>query len=158
MDRRQWLKWLVGGFGLTVTAAIGIPAIAVAISPALRRNRGELWRPIGSLDQFQVGEVVQTTVEITDQDWPAALRVKGIFVWRRSETELVVFSRNCTDLSCPLTFDPGSRWYFCPCHGGMFDGEGEPVSGPPNRPMYRYANRVRNGVVEIDVRSVPPMA
>ena len=31
------------------------------------------------------------------------------------------------------------------------------MAGPPNKPLYRYANRVRDGVLEIDLFSLPPM-
>jgi menaquinol-cytochrome c reductase iron-sulfur subunit len=90
-------------------------------------------------------------------DWARSLGEKGVFVWRASEEEVVVFSRNCTDLSCPVTWDPGSNWFYCPCHGGIFAQDGTNVAGPPTRPLYRYANRVQNGVLEIDLLSLPPM-
>jgi menaquinol-cytochrome c reductase iron-sulfur subunit len=96
-------------------------------------------------------------VEVPREDWAATLRERGVYVWRRSEQEVVVFARNCTDLSCPVTWDPGSQWFFCPCHGGIFSKDGERMAGPPKRPLYRYTNRIRDGVVEIDLRSLPPI-
>lgn len=92
-------------------------------------------------------------------DWARSLDEKGVYVWRKSEKEadVVVFSRNCTDLSCPVKFDEGSECFYCPCHGGIFDKQGIPLAGPPSVPLYRYANRVRGGVLEIDLNSLPPM-
>jgi menaquinol-cytochrome c reductase iron-sulfur subunit len=69
----------------------------------------------------------------------------------------VVFSRNCTDASCPVVFDAGSDCFLCPCHGGVFSKDGTPLHGPPPRPLWRYAARVRAGVLEIDLNSLPPM-
>jgi Rieske Fe-S protein len=57
-----------------------------------------------------------------------------------------------------VNWDAGSQCFYCPCHGGIFDREGVPMAGPPPEPLYRYTTRVRDGVLEIDARSVPPMA
>jgi menaquinol-cytochrome c reductase iron-sulfur subunit len=54
-----------------------------------------------------------------------------------------------------LDYDRGSACFFCPCHGGIFRQNGERLAGPPKRPMYRYAHRLRDGIVEIDLQSVP---
>ena len=68
----------------------------------------------------------------------------------------VVFSRVCTDVGCPVTYDRGSACFLGPCHGGIFTQDGTPIHGPPPRPLYRYAARVRDGVLEIDLNSLPP--
>jgi Rieske Fe-S protein len=78
-------------------------------------------------------------------------------VWAESPDQFVVFSRACTDLSCPVRWDPGSQWFFCPCHGGIFDRRGEPRAGPPAVPLHRYQTRIRDGILEVDVFSVPPL-
>ena len=105
-----------------------------------------------------MGEVQQAYLSVDRAGWPRSFRRQAVFVWQRSESRFVVFSRSCTDLGCPLDYDPGSTCFFCPCHGGIFGQDGERLAGPPNRPMYRYAHRVRDGVLEIDVSSIPPGA
>ncbi|MEX0653691.1 MAG: Rieske 2Fe-2S domain-containing protein [Phycisphaeraceae bacterium] len=157
MDRRTWLKRAVAGLGLTVGGAVGLPATVAILSPVIRYRRAARWEPVGPLDQFPVGEVTQVAVDVPRDDWAQSLRRKGVYVWRADEQRTVVYSRNCTDLSCPVTFDPGSEVFFCPCHGGIFAKDGTVMAGPPNRPLYRYASRVRAGVLEIDLQSLPPM-
>lgn len=160
MRRRTALKVLVGGMGLTGAGAVAGPAIVTAIAPAWRRG-APTWRRLGAVGDFDSGSVALASVERTDEEQAAGLLDRGVYVWRRSGgtggdgEEFVVFSRACTDLSCPITHDPGSGWYFCPCHGGIFDEEGNPRAGPPSRPLYRYDTRLREGVLEIDLRSVP---
>jgi menaquinol-cytochrome c reductase iron-sulfur subunit len=159
MDRRKLLDALTKAMGLLVTGVLAVPAALLALSPALRRRTEDAWRPLGRLQQFAQGEVTEARFEVPRADWSRhSLRHKTVYVWRPAEEELVVFSRNCTDLSCPVNFDRGSQCYLCPCHGGIFDRDGTPLAGPPSRPLYRYATRVRDGVLEIDARSVPPMA
>jgi menaquinol-cytochrome c reductase iron-sulfur subunit len=159
MDRRVWLSRTVTAAGLTVAGVLLVPAMLTAVSPVLDRPRTPRWRSIGNLDEFPIGDVVLAMVQRDANDEPAV--PKGVFVWRRTVDEVVVYSRNCTDLSCPLTWDGGSGWFYCPCHGGIFTEEGEPVAGPPvgppSRPMYRYETRVRHGSLDIDLHSLPPM-
>ena len=161
MDRRTALKRLVQGAGLVVGAAIVIPVLISGLSPALAGRRPALWRRLGRIADFEVGAVREAVVGHRADDAPGAgtgkapLPRKGVYVWRPQPQRFVVFSRACTDLGCPVNYDPGSRFYYCPCHGGIFNPGGVPVAGPPARPLYQYATRVRDGVLEIDVTSVP---
>lgn len=155
MKKRTFSKLFVAGGGLLVGGIVGIPALVTTLSPSLRRPTEASWQPVGHLDQFPIGEVVKAVVPIPRDDWARALRERGVFVLRESEDEVIVYSRSCTDLSCPVAFDPGSEWFFCPCHGGVFAKDGTPRAGPPNEPLFRYANRVRDRVVEVDINSVP---
>lgn len=159
MARRDFLRKLVSIGGGVVTAGIvGVPAIATLISPVLQHRDRVDWQPLGKLSDFPVGKVTKAVIGMSRRDWAGSVREQAVYVWRRTDDGVVVFSRSCTDVGCPVTHDPGSRCYFCPCHGGIFSPEGEPMAGPPPRPLYRYATRLReSGVLEIDLRSVPPM-
>jgi menaquinol-cytochrome c reductase iron-sulfur subunit len=159
MERRTLLTMLVHGGSVLVGLVIGIPALVAGLSQALKGRRGELWRPLGSLDQFEVGRTQPAVIEHASQGEPRPVSRQGVYVWRTgiAEDEVVVFSRSCTDLGCPVTFDAGSHCFYCPCHGGIFARDGARMAGPPDRPLDRYASRVREGVLEVDVYSVPPM-
>ncbi len=154
------MKWLVKGIGLVTAAMVGIPTMIAAFSPSwLHRSRRSRWRFLGAVDSLPLGEMRKIVVALPDEEWGEALRQKAVYAWRPAERQVIVYSRSCTDLGCPLTFDPGSQCFFCPCHGGIFDKNGERLAGPPNRPMYRYAARItEGGEIEIDLNSVPPMA
>lgn len=154
VNRRKALKVLVSGMGLAGAGVVGGSTLVTAVAPAARSG-GSAWRRVGQADGFEVGAVRLAPVERTAEEAAAGLLEKGVYVWRQSTERFVVFSRSCTDLSCPITHDPGSGWFFCPCHGGIFDEEGEPRAGPPSRPLYRYAARVSDGHLEIELRSVP---
>ena len=158
MNRRSWfdrvLMLVGGGFG----AAITIPLVGNILSPIFERRLGKVWQSVAPIDSFTVGEVSKAVVTVSDdQAGMSVIDDKGVFVWRQTDDEVVVFSRNCTDLSCPVTWDEGSRWFYCPCHGGVFNEEGQPVAGPPSRPLYRYDVRIRDNMVQIDLNSLPPM-
>jgi Rieske Fe-S protein len=53
-----------------------------------------------------------------------------------------VLSNSCAHLGCPvrwLTNAEGEGEFLCPCHGGIYDINGNWVGGPPPRGMYSYA-------------------
>ncbi len=158
MERRDFLAWSVKIGGAATAGVVAGPALVSVLSPIWRAQPVGTWVPVGPLDRFALGQVGQAIVEVPRDDWAQALRKRGVFVWRPAEEEVVVYARSCTDLGCPVTWDPASGWFFCPCHGAIFDREGVPRQGPPKRPLHRYAHRLRDGQLEIDLDSIPPSA
>jgi menaquinol-cytochrome c reductase iron-sulfur subunit len=159
MNRRRMIKWLIRGMGLAAAGMAGVPALIAGLSPlGARTPRRGVWRSLGPVAGFPVGQVREVRLRLPEESWGRALREQAVYAWRPSEAETVVYSRSCTDLGCPLTFDPGSECFFCPCHGGIFDKNGERLAGPPNRPMFRYESRIADGEILIDIHSVPPLA
>ena len=66
---------------------------------------------------------------------------------RRTNGEFTAFSQKCTHLSCAVYYAAEKDRLECPCHEGVFDLSGEPVAGPPERPLGRIELEVRDGVV-----------
>jgi menaquinol-cytochrome c reductase iron-sulfur subunit len=155
MTRRSFFGLLISCGSLLVAGVVGIPALLLGFSPAFQQRRREIWRPLGRLKDFPVAAVHDGVMSRDQKAWPRSFPQQAVFVWRRSDEDLVVFSRSCTDLGCPLDYDAGSTCFLCPCHGGIFNQSGERLAGPPNGSMYRYAHRVREGVLEIDITSIP---
>jgi len=53
--------------------------------------------------------------------------------------QLHAFSAKCTHEGCTVTYLPGQTVIWCPCHDGRFDLSGRVLSGPPPRPLPKYA-------------------
>jgi Rieske Fe-S protein len=47
----------------------------------------------------------------------------------------IAFSRTCTHLGCLIEYSKSNMMFICPCHAGIFDLEGNVVSGPPPKPL-----------------------
>jgi len=60
-----------------------------------------------------------------------------------SSGKLLAFDAVCTHLNCTVQFDPQSNFIWCPCHNGHFDLNGNVISGPPPRPLEKYALNIR---------------
>ena len=158
MTRRSFIGLLVAAGSAVLAGIAGVPALLLGLSPLLERGRGERWRRVGELEEFPLRKVHQASLAADRTDWPRPVPGQAVFVWRQTQDSVVVFSPSCTDLGCPLNYDPGSACFFCPCHGGIFAQDGHRLAGPTNQPMYRFAHRIRDGVLEIDVASLPPGA
>lgn len=157
MTRRELLSRVVAGTGLVAAGIVGLPALLNVLSPLFERQRDVQWQPLGPVENFPVGEMTEATfAPPRQQETSEGLGEKMVYVWRESAENTVVFSRHCTDLGCGVIWDPGSEWFFCPCHGGIFAKNGERKAGPPQRPLYRYETRRQEGVLEIDLASLPP--
>lgn len=157
MERRAFLALATKAGGAAALLAVGGPALLTTFSPVFA-GRAPLWIRVGALDEFTLGQVHTAIVDVPRDDRVQSLRRHGVFVLRQDTQDTVVFARTCTDLGCPVTWDAGSGWFFCPCHGGIFSRDGAPQAGPPKRPLYRYATRIEDGVLLIDLHSIPPMA
>ena len=65
---------------------------------------------------------------------------------RRGEN-VRAFSTTCTHLGCQVHWKPEEKTFFCPCHDGVFDADGNPVSGPPPSPLPEYPVQLRNTTI-----------
>jgi Rieske Fe-S protein len=62
--------------------------------------------------------------------------------------ELRSYSQKCTHLGCVVFWEPGRDDLLCPCHEGHFDlRTGQPIAGPPDRPLPTIDLDVRDGTV-----------
>jgi nitrite reductase/ring-hydroxylating ferredoxin subunit len=73
--------------------------------------------------------------------------------------QFIALSSVCPHLGCRVHWEPHNKRFFCPCHNGVFDPEGRPVSGPPKaaeQELSRYPLKVEGGLlyIAISTRSV----
>jgi menaquinol-cytochrome c reductase iron-sulfur subunit len=103
---------------------------------------------------------VGSTVKVDFPDpsplpWSGVTARTAAWLRRKSDTDFVAFSINCTHLGCPVRWLPDADLFMCPCHGGVFYNNGGVASGPPPKPLVRYPVRVQNGMVEILTSPLP---
>lgn len=51
---------------------------------------------------------------------------------------LRAFSAVCTHLDCTVKYQPELQKILCACHNGLYDLNGQVISGPPPRPLDQY--------------------
>jgi len=140
VGRRRALGWLVGTFLSLWAFAAAAVAVLFLKAPEREKSPGASQVRCGALADIPVGQ---------GRFIPHG--AEPLILVRESEAEVVALSAICTHMRCVLQWDPEGRSIRCPCHDGAFDRHGNVLSGPPSRPLPRFASEVRGG--EIIVRT-----
>ena len=141
MDRRRvlvvFVNTVAGMIGAGLSAVLG----AFALRPAPRRESA--WLRAGSLEDLTANVPVPRVVSVATADgWYRARTPSTVFVVWDGDRTVHALSGTCTHLGCQVRWDAGSTTFRCPCHGGVFDVQGNVVAGPPPRPLDRVEARV----------------
>lgn len=149
MTRRQFMKAAIAAIGSLIGGAVGLPAVAYVVGPALKKTADE-WVRLGAISKVELGTptLFKTVIErqtgwITDQQEISA------YVLTDDGQTFIAMSNICTHLGCRARWIPEQEKFFCPCHNGVFDKDGSVVSGPPPRPLDRFETKVESGVLFI---------
>ncbi len=154
ISRRDFIKVTTGIVGGLIGLAIGLPTVAYLLSPSLRTSEDNSMIDLGPLENFPIG--IPTKFEFTRtkvNGWERTATNYGLYVVRRDNNEVRVFSDVCTHLGCLITWHPDQKHYISPCHDGHFDLLGNVVSGPPPRPLDEFVTHIENGNLIV---SLPP--
>ena len=150
LSRREFVTITVGAIGTIMVVSVGLPAIGFVLGPGLKVSKSEAWIPLGKVDQFPPGEPTLVSFTRTQVNgWERTTNSYGVYVTKSASGEIYVLSNVCTHLSCRVTWKEDNKEYFCPCHDGIFDIEGEIVSGPPPKPMARYETKIEDNTLYI---------
>jgi menaquinol-cytochrome c reductase iron-sulfur subunit len=155
MNRRRFLGRLSIIAGVVGAAMIGAPFIGFLLSPLIKKTP-LVWRDVGSVDSFKVGTtVVVDYLDSSPLPWAGVTAKSAAWLRRNSETEFVAFSVNCTHLGCPVRWLADAELFLCPCHGGVYNQDGDVVAGPPPKPLVHYPVRIENGKVQVLTSPIP---
>jgi len=155
LNRRAFLNRLSLILSGLIGLVLSVPILAYLLTPLIRREPG-VWLDVGQVDQFQIGQTVQ--VDIQDPSplpWAGQTALTAIWLRRDAQTDFTAFAVNCTHLACPVNWQANAEIFLCPCHGGVFYGDGRVAAGPPPRPLPRYVVRVQGDTVQVLTRAVP---
>jgi Rieske Fe-S protein len=145
-------------FNGIVGAALAVPIGRYLLSSITRaRGNGYLsWVPLGQVSEFPEGETRLATFRN-----PLVMPTDGktvdtaCWVRRVQGDQFQVFAINCMHLGCPVRWFPQSALFMCPCHGGVYYRDGSRASGPPERGLFEYPNKVKNGLITILAGELP---
>jgi Rieske Fe-S protein len=68
---------------------------------------------------------------------------------RRTEQGVAARSLLCSHFGCTVAWHEERQAYLCPCHEGVYDGEGAVVSGPPPRGLAQVPAVLRGDSVVV---------
>ena len=145
-------------FNGLVATALAVPVVGFLLS-SITRGRANAylsWVPLGPVSEFPEGETRLATFRN-----PLVMPTDGktvdtaCWVRRVAGDQFQVFAVNCAHLGCPVRWFQQSKLFMCPCHGGAYYQDGSRASGPPERGLFEYPYKVRNGLVSIQAGELP---
>jgi menaquinol-cytochrome c reductase iron-sulfur subunit len=155
IGRRHFLTRLSLGLTAFAGAVVGVPVVGFVLGPLFRKTP-PVWREVGALETFKVGQTVEVTYETSASlSWAGITSQSAAWLRRTDPQTVEAFSIHCTHLGCPTRWEATPQLFMCPCHGGVFYANGEVAAGPPPRPLVRVGARIRDGHVEIETSEVP---
>ena len=150
LSRRNFLAlatWAIGGL---ISAALGVPAIAYIIGPALKLNNVQQWIQLGSTAKVELGTPTLFKAKIERQTgWIVNEEEVSAYALTENGRDFVALSNICTHLGCRVRWVADQERFFCPCHNGVYDKNGNVVSGPPPRPLDHYEVKIENNQLYI---------
>jgi menaquinol-cytochrome c reductase iron-sulfur subunit len=158
LSRRSLLMKLGILFNGIVAAAIAVPIVRFVLSSITRgrANSYLAWVPLGPVSEFPEGETRLATFR-NPNVMPTDGKTVDTACWVRriGGGQFQVFAVNCAHLGCPVRWFQQSGLFMCPCHGGAYYRDGSRASGPPERGLFEYPNKVQNGLVIIQAGELP---
>jgi menaquinol-cytochrome c reductase iron-sulfur subunit len=137
-------------------AAIMLPAIGFALGPVFEEQDFP-WQDVGAPDKFADDDYTPVTFSMVSNVGEAGktlayVRKRNPSLDTKLDDEYVAISTRCAHLGCPVRWVSPAQRFVCPCHGGVYDAQGQVEGGPPVRPLDRFKTRVQNGQVQIGPR------
>ena len=166
VDRATFLSVATIGVGALIGAAVTVPVLGFGVLPSFMGEGVETKDvDLGPISNFPEG----TFVIATYLEDPAQGEVSRRTAFIRNNGRVggvpsftAIFSR-CVHLGCPVQpngpIDEASKKdvngvelrpvlaasFGCPCHGGLYDSEGNRSAGPPVRSLDRYEFSIKDG-------------
>ena len=146
---RRFGTWFMG-FGLVTGYGAFAAFIGRFLLPTQQSRRA--WQFVTTLAETGDGESLTYVSPAGEKIVVARIDIMG-------ETgDFIALSSVCPHLGCQVNWEPQNDRFFCPCHNGVFDAEGNPQEGPPadaNQPLARYPLKIENGMLFIEVETEP---
>ena len=131
--------------GLGAIPVVGGLFVALRSGLASARSDKPERLPLCKLGEVPEKGILEKAINFKMRRGPAVESIsRVVFVTRDPNGgEILCMSGECTHLSCPVQKKEvklekgGDAPLACPCHGGKFSTTGEPLEGPPRRPLRR---------------------
>lgn len=151
LSRRDFVKATTAVISSLVAVFMGLPSLAFLLSPAFKvKTEADTWISPGLLENYPVGvPTFFSFVRRQQNGWEKTVTSYGVFVLRKDDGEVRVFSNICTHLGCRVRWHPELQHYVSPCHNGHFDILGNVVSGPPPRPLDEFRTKIGKGILYV---------
>ena len=151
VGRRNFLVRTIVAIQATIGATVAFVFGATTLAPSFSR-RDPFWLHAADLESLPENQPIPVTLRITRPDgYSQVVDRTVVYLVRTGEHDVRAMQSTCTHLGCRTSYDRRSKRILCPCHGGVFDTQGNVVDGPPPAPLPTLTTKVDNGQVLVQV-------
>jgi menaquinol-cytochrome c reductase iron-sulfur subunit len=145
LSRRNFMQAAIWGIGGLIGIGFGVPAVAYVVGPSLKSQQAQTWMRLGPTSKVELGTPTLFTFTIqTQTGWIVNTEEVSVYILSNNGRDYIAMSNICTHLGCHIRWITDQNLFFCPCHNGEFDINGNVIAGPPPRPLTRYEVKVEN--------------
>jgi Rieske Fe-S protein len=163
--RSKFLEASLIGLSAAMGAVLTLPVLGFMVLPSFT-DVEEDDADLGPLENFPEGQYVIATYLANPAQGEVTRRtafVRNNGPSEAGEPSFTILYSRCVHLGCPVQpngpIDEAGKIEFdgveirpvlaqsfgCPCHGGLYDAEGNRTAGPPVRSLDRYSFSIKNG-------------
>ncbi len=135
MQRRWFLKLLTSILGLGALGAFAYPLFRFLL-------------PVESLARVKSVTLAKSEVPVNATK-DLMIGPTPVIIINARDKGFLAFSKVCTHLGCLVKYDKERQLFICPCHAGVYDLKGNVLSGPPPKPLQKFAVRVEGDNIVI---------
>jgi Rieske Fe-S protein len=156
VTRRRFMTGTAHTVGAIAAGAFTLPALGFAIGPIFKEPP-HFWEDIGSTTDFTAENYTPVVITITQGIGEAGKSTAYVRKFNPAidtdpydrNTPYIAISTRCAHLGCPVRWVDAAERFICPCHGGVYNLLGQPVGGPPVRPLDRFPTRLTGDRVQL---------
>jgi menaquinol-cytochrome c reductase iron-sulfur subunit len=152
-SRRKFLSAAAGLISVAIAGLLGIPLVGMFFGPLLTRKK-ELWLDLGAVSDVKPDRPTKFTYSYVKMDGWFEKTVYGTAYIVTTKAGAIALSNICTHLGCGVRWDTDREAFICPCHNGVYDKNGNVVSGPPPRPLNHLQTRIAGSRIQILIPEV----
>lgn len=151
MPRRNFLVRAIIAIQATMAATVAFVFGGATLAPSFAR-REETWLRAADFDALPDNQPVPVTLRVTRSDgYTQVVDRTVVYLVKTGEQDVRALQSTCTHLGCRTSYDRRAKRIVCPCHGGVFDVQGNVVDGPPPAPLPSLTTRIEDGQVMVQV-------
>ncbi|KMK76423.1 ubiquinol-cytochrome c reductase iron-sulfur subunit [Alkalihalobacillus pseudalcaliphilus] len=152
VSRRQFLTYTLTGVGGFMAAGMLMPMARFALDPALKAGADSDLITVADLSELTEEPQLFPMTYTQDDAWYTSEVSENVFLMLNGD-DVLALSPTCTHLGCQVAFGTNEdhpEQFYCPCHFGRFDKQGNNIQGtPPTRPLDAYEVVVEDGKVKL---------
>jgi Rieske Fe-S protein len=148
-SRRRALATMVTAVGAALSA--GVAGLVGLVAAPTRVTNPRTWRRAAAPSDLPTDKPLTVVLTARDEDGWYETKKQSVIFLDRVGSGYRALSATCAHLGCRVKWDATQTKFLCPCHGGVYDRQGNVLAGPPPRGLEQLNVRVNPQTSELEV-------